>query len=136
MAEAGQAGDLQDLKYLDPDVRQENTDHIRNQIAEFVKTVPAETSFVAAQEIAGMPWGIVRAPDELLDDEHFRERGFFIDVEHPELGQTFTYPGAAAVFTATPQQIYRRAPLVGEDTAQVLGAAKLRKELAAALVQP
>ena len=122
MAEAGQAGDLQDLKYLDPDVMQENTDHIRNQIAAFVKTVPAETSYVAAQEIAGMPWGIVRAPDELLGDEHFRERGFFIDVEHPELGQTFTYPGAAAVFTATPQRIYRRAPLLGEDTAEVLGA--------------
>ena len=139
MAEAGQAGDLEDFKYLDPEVMQANTDHIRGQIAAFVKTVPAEVSFVAAQEIAGMPWGVVRAPDDLLEDVHFRERGFFIDVEHPELGETFTYPGAGAVFSATPQNIYRRAPLIGEDNADVLGsvgidAARLAQLRAAGVV--
>jgi crotonobetainyl-CoA:carnitine CoA-transferase CaiB-like acyl-CoA transferase len=121
MAEAGMAGDLEDVKYLDPEVMQENTDHIRGVIGEFVKTVPAELSFTAAQEIAGMPWGIVRAPDDLLEDDHFRERGFFEQVEHPELGKTFEYPGAGALYSDSPQRIYRRAPLLGEDNAEVFG---------------
>ncbi len=119
MAETGMAGDLQDIKYLDPEVMQENTDHIRDVIREYVKTVPAADSFKAAQEIAGMPWGIVRAPDDLLDDDHFRARGFFLEVEHPELGETFTYPGAGAIYSASPQRISRRAPLIGEDNTAV-----------------
>jgi benzylsuccinate CoA-transferase BbsE subunit len=121
MDQAGAAGDLTDVKYLDPEIMQENQDHIRDQVREFVKTVPAAVSFKAAQEIAGMPWGIVRAPDELLDDDHFRSRGFFLEVDHPELGERFEYPGAGAVFGASPQRIYRRAPLLGEDNASVYG---------------
>ena len=98
-----------------------------------------EVAFKAAQEIAGMPWGIVRATDDLLDDEHFRERGFFLEVEHPELGETFTYPGAGAVFSASPQRIYRRAPLIGEDNATVyasigVDAARLAQLRAAGVV--
>ena len=121
MADAGMAGDLEDIKYLDPEVMQENTNHIRGVIADFVKTVPAELAFTAAQEIAGMPWGIVRAPDDLLDDDHFRERGFFIEVDHPELGKSFEYPGAGAIYSDSPQTIYRRAPLLGEDNEAVYG---------------
>jgi crotonobetainyl-CoA:carnitine CoA-transferase CaiB-like acyl-CoA transferase len=139
MAETGQAGDLQDIKYLDPDVMAAEQDHIREVVREYVATVPAEKSFTAAQEIAGLPWGIVRSPDELLEDDHFRERGFFVNVEHPELGETFEYPGAGAIYGASPQRIYRRAPLIGEDTAEVLGtigidAAKLEQLRAAGIV--
>lgn len=119
MADVGMAGDLEDVKYLDPEVMMANQDHIRDLLRAYVQTVPAEVAFKAAQEIAGMPWGIVRSTDDLLDDEHFRERGFFLEVEHPELGETFTYPGAGAVFSASPQRIYRRAPLIGEDNAAV-----------------
>ena len=68
-----------------------------------------------------MPWGVVRATDDWIDDEHFRSRGFFQEIEHPELARTFTYPGAGAVFTRSPQRISRRAPLLGEDNAAVYG---------------
>jgi benzylsuccinate CoA-transferase BbsE subunit len=112
------AGDLNDEKYKDPSVQQEAAAHIRELVWAFVKKIPADEAFRGAQE-AGMPWGIIRAPDDLLDDEHFRERGFFLEVEHQELGETFTYPGAGAVFSASPQRIYRRAPLIGEDNARV-----------------
>ena len=51
---------------------------------------------------------------------HFRARGFFPDVEHPEVGRSFAYPGAAAIYPKSPWRIYRRAPLIGEDTQAVL----------------
>jgi crotonobetainyl-CoA:carnitine CoA-transferase CaiB-like acyl-CoA transferase len=42
-------------------------------------------------------------------------------VEHPEIGRTFTYPGAHAIYNASPWQIYRRAPLIGEHNLEVYG---------------
>ena len=43
-----------------------------------------------------------------------------LDVEHPELGRSYKYPGAAAIFNGSPQRIYRRAPLVGEHNEEIL----------------
>src|SRR5262249_39119086 len=122
MAEQGVAEDLTDEKYLDPAVFQENQARISQKVHDFIGTLTAEEAMVGARARAGMPWGALRAPGDLLADEPSRSRGFFLEVEHPELGQTFTYPGAGAVFTASPQRIYRRAPLLGEDNAAVFGA--------------
>jgi benzylsuccinate CoA-transferase BbsE subunit len=68
----------------------------------------------------GLTSGIIYSPDEALADPHIVARGFPVDVEHPELGRSFTYPGAPYRFTLTPWEICRRAPLLGEDQ-QLLG---------------
>lgn len=120
MAEKGMAEDFADPKYLEPAVFQENQQRIADKVKEFVGTLGADEAMTGAQERAGMPWGAVRAPDDLLEDDHFASRGFFPTVEHPELGQSFTYPGPASLYPRSPWRIYRRAPLVGEDTAEVL----------------
>ena len=122
MAEKGMAEDFADPKYLEPAVFQENQQRIADKVKEFVGTLTADEAMTGAQERAGMPWGAVRSPDDLLEDEHFASRGFFPTVEHPELGQSFTYPGPASLYPRSPWRIYRRAPLVGEDTAEVLAA--------------
>jgi len=64
--------------------------------------------------------GIIYAPEEVMDDPHFRERGFRVEVEHPELGRSFTYPGAPYLFHGSPWRIRRRAPQLGEHTDEVL----------------
>jgi benzylsuccinate CoA-transferase BbsE subunit len=65
----------------------------------------------------GLAAGIIYSPDEALADPHVTARGFPTEVEHPELDRSFTYPGAPYRFTATPWEIRRRAPLLGEDQA-------------------
>jgi benzylsuccinate CoA-transferase BbsE subunit len=70
----------------------------------------------------GLTSGIVYSPDEALADPHVVARGFPVVVEHPELGRSFTYPGAPYRFTSTPWEIRRRAPLLGEDQQLVDGA--------------
>ncbi len=40
-------------------------------------------------------------------------------LEHPELGESFSYPGAFAVFSESPIKITRRAPLIGEHNKEV-----------------
>jgi formyl-CoA transferase len=70
-----------------------------------------------AQELR-IPFTEVFTPAEIIDDPHLAERGFFVGVEHPELGEIFQ-PGGPAQLSATPWRM-SRAPLLGEHTAEVL----------------
>ena len=113
------AGDLKDPKYQDPAVIAANASHIIDDLlANFIASLPAEEVYHAAQE-RGFTWGAVRAPEALLDDAHLHDRGFWKQVEHPELGRTFIYPGEAAIYNGSPWRISRRAPLIGEHNTEI-----------------
>jgi crotonobetainyl-CoA:carnitine CoA-transferase CaiB-like acyl-CoA transferase len=115
----GMAGDLRDPKYQDPAVILANTSHIIDDlVANFIASVPAEEVYHAAQE-RGFTWGAVRAPEQLLNDPHLQDRGFWKTLEHPELGRSFIYPGEAAIFNGSPWRLSRRAPLIGEHNAEI-----------------
>jgi len=62
---------------------------------------------------------VIYAPEEVLDDPHFRARGFAVEVDHPELGRAVTYPGAPYRFLHTPWRISRRAPRLGEHNGEI-----------------
>jgi crotonobetainyl-CoA:carnitine CoA-transferase CaiB-like acyl-CoA transferase len=47
-------------------------------------------------------------------------RGYFVEVEHPELGRTVRYPGAPYLFNGSPWRVRRRPPLVGEHSGEIL----------------
>ena len=87
--------------------------HIAAVIGRFVESLTAEEAYRGGQALH-MPWGPVRSPDENLDDPHWRDRGFFVEVEHPEFGRSYTYPGLPYIFSGTPGRVRRRAPLLGE----------------------
>jgi crotonobetainyl-CoA:carnitine CoA-transferase CaiB-like acyl-CoA transferase len=115
----GMAGDLKDPKYRDPAVIAANTSHIIDDlVADFIAGLPAEEVYHAAQE-RGFTWGAVRTPEALLDDPHLHDRGFWKQVEHPELGRSFIYPGEAAIYNGSPWRISRRAPLIGEHNMEI-----------------
>jgi crotonobetainyl-CoA:carnitine CoA-transferase CaiB-like acyl-CoA transferase len=82
--------------------------------------ISAYEFFVGAQE-RGISVGVIYSPEEALEDPHFRARGFPVEVPHPELGRSFTYPGAPYRFEKSPWRISRRAPLLGEHESEVLG---------------
>ena len=77
----GMAGDLKDPKYQDQAVITENTAHIVDDLlAGFIASLPADAVYRAAQD-KGFTWGVVNAPEELLEDPHLRDRGFWKQVE-------------------------------------------------------
>jgi crotonobetainyl-CoA:carnitine CoA-transferase CaiB-like acyl-CoA transferase len=120
MDQYGMAGDLTDPKYQDPAVIAANASHIIDDLlANFIASQPAEEVYHAAQQ-RGFTWGAVRMPEALPSDPHLQDRGFWKQVEHPELGRSFTYPGEAAIYSDSPWQISRRAPLIGEHNAEIL----------------
>jgi crotonobetainyl-CoA:carnitine CoA-transferase CaiB-like acyl-CoA transferase len=57
----------------------------------------------------------------VLEDPHFRARGMQVEVEHDDLGETFSYPGAPFSLPASPWRIARRAPGLGEHNQEVFG---------------
>jgi crotonobetainyl-CoA:carnitine CoA-transferase CaiB-like acyl-CoA transferase len=115
----GMAGDLRDPKYQDPAVITANASHIIDGlVADFIASLPAEEVYHRAQE-RGFTWGAVRPPEALLDDPHLEDRGFWKEIEHPELGRSFVYPGEAAIFSGSPWRISRRAPLIGEHNVEI-----------------
>lgn len=79
--------------------------------------------FFTGGQARGFQVGIIYSPEEVMEDPHFIERGFRVEVEHPELGRSFTYPGAPYLFHGSPWQIQRRAPLLGEHVGEVLAEA-------------
>ena len=115
----GMAADLRDPKYQDPVFVTNNTAHIIDDVlAAFIAAMPAEEVYHAAQD-HGFTWAAVRAPEALLDDPHLHDRGFWKQVAHPELGQSFVYPGEAAIYNGSPWAISRRAPLIGEHNVEI-----------------
>ena len=115
----GMAGDLKDQRYKDPAVIAASASHIIDDLlANFIASLPAEQVYHAAQE-SGFTWGAVRAPEALLHDAHLHDRSFWKQVEHSELGRSFTYPGEAAIYSDSPWHISRRAPLIGEHNMEI-----------------
>ena len=112
--------DLEDEKYATFKGVTEHTGHIDGVIARFVAHLPADEVAHGGQQ-RQFNWGSVRAPEDLLDDGQLQDRGFWIDVVHPELGRTFKYPGAPAIHNGSLWRISRRAPLVGEHNREIYG---------------
>ena len=64
--------------------------------------------------------GAILWPEEAMENEHYDARGFYAEVEHPELGQSFRYPGAPYKMLGSPVRVSRRAPLLGEHNSAIL----------------
>jgi crotonobetainyl-CoA:carnitine CoA-transferase CaiB-like acyl-CoA transferase len=68
---------------------------------------------------AGIPAGPILTYPEAFDSEHGRARRMRIDIDHPVEG-TVPNIGFPVKLSATPQQVRRHPPLLGEHTDEVL----------------
>jgi benzylsuccinate CoA-transferase BbsF subunit len=66
-----------------------------------------------ALQAAGVAAGPVLGIPGLMDDPHLRERGFVVEMDHPEVGRR-TVAGLPAKFSAIPNPAYQPAPCLGE----------------------
>ena len=67
----------------------------------------------------GIHLGVCLTAEEVLNFPQYRERKFWIKVEHPELGTYITYPGSFVKFSEAECGIKRRAPLIGEHNIEI-----------------
>jgi benzylsuccinate CoA-transferase BbsE subunit len=113
------AQDLTSPEWEDVDKRREGAEHLFDVLDEWVKDYSRNELLERAQ-LLRLPYASIRDPEDLFNDEQLLARGYFHEVEHPELGRTIRYPGAPYLFGATPWRITRRPALMGEHTDEVL----------------
>ena len=81
----------------------------------------------ARLQSSGIPAYIARTPAGLLSDEQVAARGFFVKLNHPELGELriIALPWKVA---GEPRSGYRSAPLLGEGNIRVRNMVAVRKD--------
>ena len=117
----GMAMELKDFDFSQWDastLTQEESDRLSAIIGDFLKT---KTKAELYEE--SVKRGIMLAPcntiEDLSNNVQLEARGFWEKVEHPELGEAITYPGAPLKIKETPWRIQRCAPLIGEHNEEV-----------------
>ncbi len=69
----------------------------------------------------GLVIGLVQSPKQVVESPHLEERGFFVELDHPEAG-TLRYPGPGFfVDGENGMQNNRAAPRLGEHNVEILG---------------
>jgi crotonobetainyl-CoA:carnitine CoA-transferase CaiB-like acyl-CoA transferase len=116
----GLAADLMEPEYADARFRQENFGHIQELVEVFFLLQTADEAYHDGQA-RGLSIGVAYAPDDLFHEEHLVARDFFVTVEHDDLPEA-QYPGPPFRFSALAAAPMRRAPRLGEHTAEVLEA--------------
>ncbi len=66
----------------------------------------------------GIAVGALNSAEDLMKDEHYAAREYFVEVDHPEAGK-HRYAGWAYRMTATSPEVSRPAPLLGEHNREV-----------------
>jgi crotonobetainyl-CoA:carnitine CoA-transferase CaiB-like acyl-CoA transferase len=120
MDSMGLAADLTEERYDDPAFRLADFAHIQQIVEVFFLLQPASDIYHEGQR-RGLPIGVLNAPEDLLEDEHLRERAFFVPVADDAPGGPHLYPGAPIRFSAFAAPPLTRAPRLGEHTADILG---------------
>lgn len=91
---------------------------------EIDEAINAWTSALGAREVmtrlqkAGVPCGIVSKANDLFEDPHFKERGFFEITDHPSVGK-YPHFGMPFKMSKTPGGSHSHAPLYGEHNRRV-----------------
>ena len=97
--------------------QEEMTEMQETRLPLLAKFTRQEIYDVALEKSFG--WAPVNTPKNLVESVQLAARNYYVQVEHPELGETITYPGAPCKMTETPWQIWGRAPLIGEHNEEV-----------------
>jgi crotonobetainyl-CoA:carnitine CoA-transferase CaiB-like acyl-CoA transferase len=119
----GLAQELKDYPWQTIDaatITQEELNNIVEPLRAFMETKTKAELFEEALER-----GILLAPittvEDVWESPQLAARGFWQEVEHPELGETITYPGYPIKTSESLQADWQRAPLIGEHNLEIYG---------------
>ena len=109
---------LKDGAFSTPESRFDNAQALQEALEEGMTKWRKFDLMREAHKRRGHIYGVVHSPDEVLESEQYKARGYFTDVEHPAFGKA-TYPGAPFIMSATPWSAETPAPLLGEHNREI-----------------
>ena len=108
-----------DPRFATNEARRENHDDLDRIISEWTIGLEAYDLTRKLQRL-GVPAGpVLRGPD-LLQDAHYKDRGTFVTVDHPQVGPK-QYPGIPWKMSATPGVVRWPSPTLGQHNREVYG---------------
>ena len=111
---------LEDPRFRDDISRGDHGEVISQRMARWcAERTTAEC--LAELDEARLPAGPVLSPQEALDHEHVRAMGLMLPVDFPGLPRPAPVADTPVRLSATPGGIWRRAPVLGEHSDEVLG---------------
>lgn len=114
----GMAEDLTDKKWLNPDLRLGELDHIIKVLEQWTSSHTVAELVELGQSMR-FPWAEVTSIPGLVDSPQLNERDFFVEVEHPESGKKYKFPGAPCKLSRSPWRVGSRVPKVGEHNIEI-----------------
>ncbi|MFC1957235.1 CaiB/BaiF CoA transferase family protein [Chloroflexota bacterium] len=109
----------EDEKFATLSGRLENADDLDRLVENWTGEHTAEEVMVLLQG-QGVAAGVVQDAGDLADDPQLRARGFFVELDHPELGRTVS-DATPIKLSETPARYNRAAPVKGQDNSYVYG---------------
>jgi benzylsuccinate CoA-transferase BbsF subunit len=104
---------VEDRRFATLASRLKNKKALDKLVENWTKEHTAEEAMVLLQK-NGVAAGVVQSAADLAGDPQLKERGFFIELDHPEMGKTVS-DASPIRLSATPPQYSRPAPLPGQD---------------------
>jgi crotonobetainyl-CoA:carnitine CoA-transferase CaiB-like acyl-CoA transferase len=93
LASEGMAEGLTDKKWRDRDYRLEHLDHVIEVLERWTKN-HAVAGLVEKGQLMHFPWAEVSSIASLVNSPQLEARNFWVDIEHPETGKKYKFPGA------------------------------------------
>lgn len=112
-----EAPELDDDKFSTPSARLANAEELGEILDRIFRTKSKFDVFFAAHQKRFI-YGVVQSPEEVLADEQFQHRCYFVEIDHPVVG-SITYPGAPFLMEGTPWEVKIPAPTLGQHNSQV-----------------
>ena len=110
---------LDDDRFRTPSARLENAEELGRILDEYFIQQNKYEMFYGSHERRFI-FGVIQSPEEVLRDPQFAHRDFFVDVEHPVMGN-LKFPEAPFSMQSTPWQSVQPAPSIGQHNSEVLG---------------
>lgn len=108
-----------DQRFISNDARKRNEDELDAVITALTRPKSAR-DLMHALQARGVPAGLCqRTDDKMENDEQLSARGFYPSAPHDELGE-HRYEGFPVQFSDARWRMVRGAPLLGDDTVEVL----------------
>jgi crotonobetainyl-CoA:carnitine CoA-transferase CaiB-like acyl-CoA transferase len=114
----GQPALVSDARFANAALRKQNEDELDAIITRWTSERDRWDAAELLQQagVAAIP---TLTNKDLVFDPHLRERGFLVELEHPEVGRR-THAGVPWTMSATPCRVRGSAPILGADTDEVL----------------
>jgi len=110
---------LEDPRFKTDDLRARNGEILSHRTHEWAAqyTTAEALELLAAARI---PAGPVYSPQNVLDDPHVRETGMLTPMEYPGAHGSAPISMSSIMMSESPVSLYRRAPTIGEHTAEIM----------------